>query len=192
MNPFPEANFANVQRHAYGRPTQRVSLVPRQQQETGHNANLPRIPSQTSAFTAYVAPRPRVTDPNSRPMQQVPYLPMPVPFYPNGCNNVGYGSVGHNMQQPSSNSISAHIGPLLQIPPVMTEVTGCCPGCTKTYDQIAVETLTNCVAWYDCPEETIRDRNIQSRAFVDGFGAALICFKNAGLSPGLWDPTIQH
>ena len=52
MNPFPEANIANVQRNAHGRPTQRVSLVSRQQQETGHlfsdkiQANLPTIPSQ--------------------------------------------------------------------------------------------------------------------------------------------------
>ena len=60
----------------------------------------------------------------------------------------------------------------------MPEVTGYSPGCTKTYDQIAVETLTNYVAWSEYPEETIRD--VQSSAFVDGFGAALICFKNAG------------
>ena len=31
MDPFPEANFANVQRNAYGRPTQRVSPIPRPQ-----------------------------------------------------------------------------------------------------------------------------------------------------------------
>ena len=68
-------------------------------------------------------------------------------------------------------------------PPVMPEVAGFCAGCSKTYDQIAVETLTHYVAWSEYPEETICDRNVRSRAFVDGFGAALICFKNDGLSP---------
>ena len=34
MNPFPEANFANVQRNAYCRPSQRVCPLPRRQQET--------------------------------------------------------------------------------------------------------------------------------------------------------------
>ena len=66
----------------------------------------------------------------------------------------------------------------------MPEVAGYCSSCMKTYDQIAVETLTTYIAWSEYPEETIRDRNVRSRAFVDGFGAALICFKNAGLSPG--------
>ena len=82
--------------------------------------------------------------------------------------------------------VPAHNGTLLQMnPPVMPEVAGYCSGCIKTYDQIAVETITNYVAWSEYPDETIRDRNVRSRAFVDGFGAALICFKNAGLSPGL-------
>ena len=190
MNPFPEANFENVQRNernAYGRPTQRVCPMPRQQQETQPpNANLPTIPSQTSAFTAYTAPQQRTTDPNPRPTQQAQYLPMPIPFYPNAWNNVGYGTLGHNMQPPPSSNVPAHNGTLLQMnPPVMPEVAGYCPGCTKTYDKYAVETLTNYVAWSEYPDETIRDRNVRSRAFVDGFGAALICFKNAGLSPGL-------
>ena len=97
-------------------------------------------------------------------MQQAPYLAMPVPFYPSGSNNVLYGSLGHNIQPPSSNNASVHNGPLLQMkPPVMPE--------------IAVETSTNYVAWSKYPEETIRDRTVRSGAFVDGFGAALICFK---------------
>ena len=91
MDPFPEANFANVQRNAYGRPTQRVSPIPRpqvanpeQQPEATRNFNPPTIPSQVSAFTAYFAPQQRTADFNARPIQQAAYLPMPVPFYPNG------------------------------------------------------------------------------------------------------------
>ena len=58
MNPFPEANFANVKKNAYGRPTQRVCPMPRQQQDTQPSiVNLPNIPSQTSAFTANTAPQ---------------------------------------------------------------------------------------------------------------------------------------
>ena len=116
---------------------------------------------------------------------QVPYLPKPVPFYPNGRNDVGYGTLGHNIQLPSSNNASTHYGPLLQMNhPVMPEVAGYCPDCSKTYNQIAVETITNYVTWSKYPEETIRDRNIRSREFVDELRAALICFINAGLSPG--------
>ena len=70
-------------------------------------------------------------------------------------------------------------------PSVMPEVAVYCFGCNKTYNQTAVETLTHYVAWSENPEDTIRDRrNVRSRAFIDGFGAALMCFKNAGLSPG--------
>ena len=83
MNPFPEANFANVQRNAYGRPTQRVSPIPRpqirnlgQQPEVTRNTNPPAIPSQVSAFTAYVAPQQRTANFNTRAVQQAPYLPI--------------------------------------------------------------------------------------------------------------------
>ena len=100
MDPFPEANFANVQRNVYGRPAQRVSRIPRpqirnlgQQPEVTRNINPPAIPSQVSAFTAYVAPQQRAADFHARPVQQAAYLPMPVPFYPNGWNNQGFGSV---------------------------------------------------------------------------------------------------
>ena len=95
---------------------------------------------------------------------------MPVPFYPSGWNNVEYEPFGHNMQQPPSNNVPALNGTLLQMnPPVIPEVSGYCPETkTKTYDQIAVKTLTNNVVWSEYPEETIRDRNVRSGAFVDG------------------------
>ena len=192
MDPFPEANFANVQRNAYGRPTQRVSPIPRpqienleQQPEITRNIIPPAIPSQVSAFKAYVAPQQRAADFNGRPVQQTAYLLTPVPFYPTGWNNQGFGSVNNNDHPMPPNNTSAHSGPKLQMnPPVMPEVAGYCSSCMKTYDHVAVETLTSYIAWSEYPEETIRDRNVRLRAFVGGFGAALICFKNAGLSPG--------
>ena len=192
MDPFPEANFANVQRNAYGRPTQRVSPIPRpqvtnpgQQPEATRDINPPTIPSQVSAFTAYIAPQQRTADFNTRPVQQAACLPMPVPFYPNGWNNQGFGPVNNNAHSIPTNNAFPQIGPILQMnPPVMPEVAGYCSSCMKTYDHISVETLTRYIAWSEYPEETIRDRNVRSRAFVDGFGAALICIKDYGLSPG--------
>ena len=159
--------------------------IPRQQQKVTCDINPPTTPSQASAFTPYIAPQQKAVDPNVRPVQQAPYLPMPVPFFPHGRNDQGFGSFSHNTQSLPPNNASTYNGPILQMnPPVMPGVAGYCSGCLKTYDQIAVETLTSYVAWSEYPEETIRDRNVRSRAFVDGFGAALICFKNAGLSSG--------
>ena len=155
MDPFQEANFANVQRNAYGRPTQRVSPVPRpqitnteQQPEVTRNINPPAIPSQVRAFTAYVAPEQRTADFNARPVQQADYLPMPVPFYPNGWNNQGFRPVNNNAHPMPVNKTSAHNGPILQMnPPVMPEVAGYCSSCMKTYDHNTVETLTSYIAW---------------------------------------------
>ena len=61
-------------------------------------------------------------------------------------------------------------------PPVMPHGQGNCHWCGKTYD-LAAYTIAN-----EYQGETVRDRNIRSRAYLDGFEAALICFKNAGLS----------
>ena len=160
VNPFPEANFARMCKEIHMVAVRRGCAQCLDNNKKQDIANLPTETSQTSDFTAYAAPRQRAVDSEPRPMQQAPYLPMAVPFYPNGWNNVGYGSLGHNMQPPPSNNVSAHNGTLLQKNrPVLPEVAGYCPGCTKTYDYIAVETLTKYVAWSEYPEETIRDRN---------------------------------
>ena len=50
------------------------------------------------------------------------------------------------------------------------------------YDEVALDALAAYTATTEYPGETVRDRNIRSRAYLDGFEAALICFKNAGLS----------
>ena len=66
----------------------------------------------------------------------------------------------------------------------MLEVARYWSVCNETYNQNAVETLIHYVAWSEYPEEIIRDRNVRSRACIDGFGPALICFNNAGLFAG--------
>ena len=185
-NPFFGANFANVDqadRNSYGRPVQRVQPMVRTPQVTRATVNPPLVPSSRSAFSVVIPEQRRAPEIQTYPPMQANYLPMPVPFYPNNWNNITHpqqnfhGQAQFQPQGPPNR-------PILQMsPPVMPEVAGFCAGCSKTYDQIAVETLTQYVAWSEYPDETIRDRNVRSRAFVDGFGAALICFKNAGLSP---------
>ena len=66
-------------------------------------------------------------------------------------------------------------------PTVMPNVAGICEYCSKTYDQIALETLGDCLAATAYDGETVRDRGVRSRAFIDGFEAALFIFKRAGL-----------
>ena len=185
-DPFFGANFANVEqngRNSYGRPVQRVQPMVRTPQVTRETVNPPLVPSNRSAFSVVIPEQRRAPEIQAHPSMQANYLPMPVPFYPNNWNNITRPQQHFNGQAQFQSQGPTN-GPILQMnPPVMPEVAGFCAGCSKTYDQIVVETLTHYVAWSEYPDETIRDRNVRSRAFVDGFGAALICFKNAGLSP---------
>ena len=186
VDPFLDANFANVERSSYGRPVQRVVPIPWQQEVIRPIAIPPTIQSGTSAFTAVMPTIQGPQEPAVRQFPQANYLPMPNPFYQNSWNNGGYYQTDLNRQVNQGQQVSQGAPiinqPILQMnPSVMPEVAGYCSGCNKTYDQIAVETLTHYVAWSEYPDETIRDRNVRSRAFIDGFGAALICFKNAGL-----------
>ena len=64
---------------------------------------------------------------------------------------------------------------------VMPNLAGICEYCSKTYDQIALETLGDYLAATAYDGETVRDRGVRSRAFIDGFEAALFIFKRAGL-----------
>ena len=64
----------------------------------------------------------------------------------------------------------------------MPNVAGHCDQCGKTYDQVALETLGNYLAATAYGRDTVRDRGVRSRAFIDGFEAALFIFKRAGLS----------
>ena len=67
-------------------------------------------------------------------------------------------------------------------PTVMPNVAGHCDQCGKTYDQVALETLGDYLTATAYDGETVRDRGVRSRAFIDGFEAALFIFKRAGLS----------
>ena len=66
-------------------------------------------------------------------------------------------------------------------PTVMPNIAGYCNWCGRTYDQINLETLGDYLL-ATAYGETVSYRNVRSRAFIDGFEAALFAFKNAGLS----------
>ena len=68
------------------------------------------------------------------------------------------------------------------IPTVMPIVAGYCDLCGKCYDQIALETLGEYLVATEYEGETVKERTIRSRAFINGFEATLFLFKNAGLS----------
>ena len=79
-------------------------------------------------------------------------------------------------------------------PIVMPNIAGFCDWCGKTYDQIVLEILGEYLLTTAYDSETVRDRNVRSRAFIDGFEAALFTFKNAGLSQprSCVGPGVQH
>ena len=189
MDPFHGAAFANSGENSFGRPVQRVLPTPRQPQIVRPTVINPlMIPSNTCAFTVAIPTSQRIQEPIAHSFLSANYLAMPLPFYPNSWNNANYNQNEHGNQMFSgqlgfSQSRINNVQPVLQMnPSVMPEVARYCAGCNKPYHQIAVETLTHYLAWSEYPDETIRDRNRRSRAFVHGFGAALICFKNSGLS----------
>ena len=65
---------------------------------------------------------------------------------------------------------------------VLPNVSGFCDWCGRTFDQVALETLGDYLGATAYNEETARDRGVRSRAFINGFEAALFIFKNARLS----------
>ena len=67
-------------------------------------------------------------------------------------------------------------------PTVMPNIAGFCNWCGRTtYNQIGLETLGEYLLATAYGGETVKDRNVRSRAFIDGFEAALFALKNAGL-----------
>ena len=80
------------------------------------------------------------------------------------------------------------------VPTVMPNVAGFCDWCGKCYDLIALETLGEYLVATAYDGETVRDRDVRSRAFIDGFEAALFSFKGAGLSQphGCSGPVVQE
>ena len=76
---------------------------------------------------------------------------------------------------------------------VMPNVAGFCDWCGKCY-LIALETLGEYLVATAYDGETVRDRGVRSRAFIDGFEAPLFSFKGAGLSQphGCSGPVVQE
>ena len=79
--------------------------------------------------------------------------------------------------------LPAHERDLYRLSPiVMPIIAEFCNWCGPTYDQIGLETLGENLLATAYDAETVRDRNVRSLAFIDGFEAALFAFQNAGLS----------
>ena len=139
---------------------------------------------------------------NAQEMVQIPYDPNAEILQSSGPGNVAYyynaeGQLYLDTQGSHSNLETTSVCPLLGDnaiqqqgilprrqfnPPVMPHVQGNCHRCGRTYDEVALDALAAYTAVTEYPGETVLDRNIRSRAYLDGFEATLICFKNAGLS----------
>ena len=135
-------------------------------------------------------------------MRQPPYNPSTEILQPDGPVNIAYyhnanGQLYLDTQGTHSNMETTDVGPARsgnnaqqqrnplrrQLNPlVMPHVQGNCHWCGMTYGEVVLDALAAYTATTEYPGETMRDRNIRSRAYLDGFEAALICFKNAGLS----------
>ena len=84
---------------------------------------------------------------------QASYLPIPIQFNPNSWNDVQNNKPSFNAQTQVQQQGPLN-GPVLHVnPPDMPELSRHCPGCSKTYDQLAVETLTHYVVWLEYPKK---------------------------------------
>ena len=54
-------------------------------------------------------------------------------------------------------------------PPVLPHVQRNCHWCGRSYDEVALDALAAYTAATEYPGETVRDRKIRSRAYLDGF-----------------------
>ena len=115
---------------------------------------------------------------------------------------------GHQIQQPAQYGYAVHTTQSTSFlllpareretyrlyPTVMPNIAGFCDWCDKTYDQIGLEIFGEFLLATAYYAETVRDRNVRSRAFIDGFEAALFTFKNAGLSQprSCVEPVVQR
>ena len=142
--------------------------------------------------------RPIIANPNfpfiSMPLQQN-VVPMMIQIPQNAPNFIASPGGLHAQQQARYGFTvqTTHSTSFLLLPPrerdayrlsptVMPNIAGFCDWCGRTYDQIGLEILGEYLLATAYEAETVRDRNVRSRAFIDGFEAALFTFKNAGLS----------
>ena len=159
---------------------------------------------QTPVMNQYNMPAVQFQLPNPATLDiaQIPFNLNTETLQPNGPGNVAYYYNAERqlyLDTQGTHSIleTANVGPVhgdntsqqqrnpkrRQLnPPVMPHVQGNCHWCGRTYDEVALDALAAFTTATEYPGETVRDRNIRSRAYLDGFEAALICFKNAGLS----------
>ena len=142
--------------------------------------------------------RPITTNPNV-PLIGVPpqtnVIPLMIQIPPNAPNfAANHGGFQAQQQIPYGITVqTTHSTSFLLLPArereayrlsltVMPNIAGFCDWCGKTYDQIGLEILGEYLLATAYNSETVRDCNVRSRAFIDGFEAALFTFKNAGLS----------
>ena len=101
------------------------------------------------------------------------------PIYP----GVQWGFPFHVVHSPNVLFIQIDVRRNFRLfPTVMPNLAGHCDQFGKTYDQVALETLGKYLAATAYERETVRDRGVRSRAFIDGIEAALFIFRRAGLS----------
>ena len=81
-----------------------------------------------------------------------------------------------------------------RLSPTVPNIAGFCDWCGRAYDQIRLGILGECMLATAYDAETVRDRKMRSRAFIDGFEAALFTFKNAGLLQPIscLEPVVQQ
>ena len=143
-DPLFGANFTNVEQAdqiSYGRSAQKVPPTVRTTPETRTIVNRPIIPSSRSAFSVVIPEQQRMSEIQGYPAMQANYLPLHIPFYPNNWNSMINNQPNFNAQVQFQQQGPPN-GPVFQMNlSVMPEVAGYCPGCSKTYNQIAVETL---------------------------------------------------
>jgi len=183
--PSPITNERVIPTYPQSRSAQQVNnppaLPPNQQMPVTLPAQL-QMPQPYPHF----APGPYQTQSNlsyGNPPCNIGVLPHSVIPYPYVPYHVPYQETRYNHEHISlPTNMFANGLPMQMSPPVMPYVAGACAVCKKTYDQIAVEILIEYVGTTEYPEETIKDRNVRSRAFIDGFEAAVFTLKNAGLS----------
>ena len=122
-------------------------------------------------------------------MLQIPYISNAEIQQPSGPGNVAYycnavEQLYLDIHGTHSNLEATNVGPVhgdyanqhrrnptrRQLnSPVMPHVQGNCHWCGRTYDEVALDALAAYTAATEYPGETVRDRNIRSRAYLDGF-----------------------
>ena len=91
-------------------------------------------------------------------------------------------------QQPDATPIVNVVPPTIPVMlphiPVLYSISGYCASCGATFDQIAVQSMHTYIAGTEYPGETVRDRSVRARAFLDGLDAGLVMQHRGGLSQG--------